>query len=180
MRQHSYLQADLMSGAYCQPFCVTACCTGCELTCECGYDSSWYGTLQASQDSEQATKQKAAAKEAALLETKTRLLLQDKDLLGKVVTDTVANIEKKQARTYEELQAEQMEADEVRISSVHSEMPLCTWLHAHSSHALPPGMLQLCLSLGKQLALPCFRLSSYDMFATLLNSAQYAVLGSLV
>lgn len=58
-------------------------------------------------------KQKAAAKEAALLECKTRLLLQDKDLLGKVVTDTIGNIEKKQARTYEELQAEQMEAEEV-------------------------------------------------------------------
>lgn len=70
--------------------------------------------LQASQDNEQAAKQKAAAKEAALLECKTRLLLQDKDLLGKVVTDTLGNIEKKQARTYEELQAEQMEAEEVR------------------------------------------------------------------
>ena len=70
-------------------------------------------TLQASQDNEQAAKQKAAAKEAALLECKTRLLLQDKDLLGKVVTDTLGNIEKKQARTYEELQAEQMEAEEV-------------------------------------------------------------------
>lgn len=69
--------------------------------------------LQASQDNEQAAKQKGAAKEAALLECKTRLLLQDKDLLGKVVTDTLGNIEKKQARTYEELQAEQMEAEEV-------------------------------------------------------------------
>lgn len=69
--------------------------------------------MQASQDSEQAAKQKAAAKEAALLECKIRLLLQDKDLLGKVVTDTLGNIEKKQARTYEELQAEQMEAEEV-------------------------------------------------------------------
>ena len=69
--------------------------------------------VQASQDSEQAAKQKSAAKEAALMECKARLLLQDKDLLGKVVTDTVANIEKKQARTYEELQAEQMEAEEV-------------------------------------------------------------------
>lgn len=69
--------------------------------------------VQASQDSEQAIKQKAAAKEAALMECKARLLLQDKDLLGKVVTDSIANIEKKQARTYEELQAEQMEAEEV-------------------------------------------------------------------
>lgn len=69
--------------------------------------------MQASQDSEQAAKQKAAAKEAALLECKIRQLLQDKDLLGKVVTDTLGNIEKKQARTYEELQAEQMEAEEV-------------------------------------------------------------------
>ena len=69
--------------------------------------------VQAARDSEQASKQKAAAREAALLECRTRLLLQDKDLLGKVVTDTVGNIEKKQARTYEELQAEQMEAEEV-------------------------------------------------------------------
>ncbi len=30
------------------------------------------------------------------------------------VEDTLANVEKKQARTYEELQAEQAEADEVR------------------------------------------------------------------
>lgn len=69
--------------------------------------------MQAAKDSEQAAKHKAAAREAALLECKTRLLLQDKDLLGKVATDTIGNIEKKQARTYEELQAEQMEAEEV-------------------------------------------------------------------
>lgn len=71
---------------------------------------------QVARDSEQAAKQKAAAREAALVECKTRLFLQDKDLLGKVVTDTVGNIEKKQARTYEELQAEQMEAEEVCTS----------------------------------------------------------------
>ena len=69
--------------------------------------------MQAARDSEQAAKQKAAAKEAALQESRIRLLLQDKDLLGKVLTDTVGNIEKKQARTYEELQAEQLEAEEV-------------------------------------------------------------------
>ena len=34
--------------------------------------------------------------------------------LGSVVEDTVGNVEKKQARTYEELQAEQAEADEAR------------------------------------------------------------------
>ncbi|DBB14656.1 hypothetical protein WJX82_004178 [Trebouxia sp. C0006] len=75
----------------------------------------------AARDSEQASKQKAAAREAALLECKTRLLLQDKDLLGKVVTDTVGNIEKKQARTYEELQAEQMEAEEEAAASDSDE-----------------------------------------------------------
>ena len=69
---------------------------------------------QAARDSEQALKQKASAKETALLEYKTRLLLTDKGLLGKVIDDTVGNIEKKQARTYEELQAEQAEAEEVK------------------------------------------------------------------
>jgi len=52
-------------------------------------------------------------------------LLQDKDLLGKVVTDTVSNIEKKQARTYEELQAEQMEAEEV-CRNFHLQHAVCT------------------------------------------------------
>lgn len=70
---------------------------------------------QAARDSEQALKQKASAKEAALLEYKIRLLLTDKGLLGKVIEDTVGNIEKKQARTYEELQAEQAEAEEVLL-----------------------------------------------------------------
>jgi len=37
-----------------------------------------------------------------------------REALGSVVEDTLANVEKKQARTYEELQAEQAEADEVR------------------------------------------------------------------
>ena len=37
--------------------------------------------------------------------------------LGSVVEDTVGNVEKKQARTYEELQAEQAEADEARPPS---------------------------------------------------------------
>lgn len=36
-----------------------------------------------------------------------------REALGSVVEDTVGNIEKKQARTFEELQAEQAEADEV-------------------------------------------------------------------
>ena len=87
--------------------------------------------LQAARDSEQAAKQKAAAKEAALQESRIRLLLQDKDLLGKVLTDTVGNIEKKQARTYEELQAEQLEAEEVcndSISAVYMLLLLLTLL----------------------------------------------------
>ena len=37
-----------------------------------------------------------------------------REALGSVVEDTVGNVEKKQARTYEELQAEQAEADEAR------------------------------------------------------------------
>ena len=87
--------------------------------------------MQASHDSEQAVKQKAAAKEAALLECKTRLLIQDKDLLGKVVTDTLGNIEKKQARTYEELQAEQMEAEEVS-SPKSTQLLSCHGCTSHS------------------------------------------------
>ena len=38
--------------------------------------------------------------------------------LGSVVEDTVGNVEKKQARTYEELQAEQAEADEARPNPI--------------------------------------------------------------
>lgn len=75
----------------------------------------------AARDSEQAVKQKATAKEAALLEYKIRLLLTDKGLLGKVLEDTVSNIEKKQARTYEELQAEQAEAEEEAAASDSDE-----------------------------------------------------------
>ena len=81
------------------------------------FKEGFFCLLQAARESEQAAKQKSAAKQAALQECKIRLLLQDKDLLGKVLTDTVGNIEKKQARTYEELQAEQAEAEEV-----------CSWL----------------------------------------------------
>ncbi|KAK9838337.1 hypothetical protein WJX81_005551 [Elliptochloris bilobata] len=58
---------------------------------------------------EQTARQAAAAKDAALLEVKVGAL---RDALGSVVEDTVGNVEKKQARTYEELQAEQAEADE--------------------------------------------------------------------
>ncbi len=47
----------------------------------------------------------------ALLEAKVRRLLE---LLGTVLEDTKANIEKKLARTYEELQAELNEADQVQ------------------------------------------------------------------
>lgn len=50
-----------------------------------------------------------------------------REALGSVVEDTVGNVEKKQARTYEELQAEQAEADEARPSYVfgHTVLRSC-------------------------------------------------------
>ena len=44
------------------------------------------------------------------------------EALGTVPGDTEANIEKKQARTYEELQAEQAEAEQVR-----EDLSCCAW-----------------------------------------------------
>lgn len=79
--------------------------------------------MQAARDSEQAGKQKASAREAALLEHKIGVLLTDKGLLGKVIDDTVGNIEKKQARTYEEMQAEQAEAEEVLRAALVITVP---------------------------------------------------------
>ena len=55
-------------------------------------------------------RQKAAAKEAALLEQKVAALCT---ALGTVLDDTRGNVEKKQARTYEELKAEQEEQEQV-------------------------------------------------------------------
>lgn len=55
-------------------------------------------------------RQKEAARAAALEEARVIRLLE---VLGPVLEDTKANIEKKQARTYEEMQAELNEADQV-------------------------------------------------------------------
>ena len=52
--------------------------------------------------------------------------------LGSVVEDTVGNVEKKQARTYEELQAEQAEADEARPPLPIVVMGLWSPYWAHS------------------------------------------------
>ena len=59
--------------------------------------------VQDVQGAEEVQRQKAAAKEAALLEQK---VLAVSNALGTVVADTRGNVEKKQARTYEELKAE--------------------------------------------------------------------------
>uniref|UniRef100_A0A061SIR8 Splicing factor 3a subunit 3-like n=1 Tax=Tetraselmis sp. GSL018 TaxID=582737 RepID=A0A061SIR8_9CHLO len=48
-------------------------------------------------------KQRAAARQSARLEGRVLLVVQ---MLGSVIDDTVANVEKKQARTYDELQVE--------------------------------------------------------------------------
>lgn len=55
-------------------------------------------------------RQREAAREAAAAEARVAGLLQ---LLGPVLEDTKAAIEKKQARTYEEMQLELTEADQV-------------------------------------------------------------------
>lgn len=56
-------------------------------------------------------KVRTAAREAAALEGRVALMVR---MLATVVDETVANVEKKQARTYDELQAELEEAEEVR------------------------------------------------------------------
>ena len=67
-------------------------------------------SLQSAQPEATGAKQSKAGRQVALLEAKVRRLLE---LLGTVLEDTKANIEKKLARTYEELQAELDEADQV-------------------------------------------------------------------
>lgn len=57
---------------------------------------------------EEESKQQAAAKEVALMETK---VVRVCDLLASVIIETLGRVEKKQAQTYEELQAEMEEAE---------------------------------------------------------------------
>ena len=66
----------------------------------------------------EVARQREAAREAAAAEARAGRLLE---LLGPVLEDTKANIEKKAARTYEEMQAELNEADLVtpHITSIH-------------------------------------------------------------
>ncbi|PRW61113.1 splicing factor 3A subunit 3 [Chlorella sorokiniana] len=61
------------------------------------------------QSTEQRERQAAAARAVALLEAKASKLCE---MLGSVLEDTKGRIEKKQAQTYEELMAEQAEAEE--------------------------------------------------------------------
>ncbi|KAK9864068.1 hypothetical protein WJX84_009391 [Apatococcus fuscideae] len=70
------------------------------------------------QGAEEVQKQKAAAKEAARLEQRLLALCT---ALGSVLEDTRANVEKKQARTYEELKAEQEEQEQAEEPSDSDE-----------------------------------------------------------
>lgn len=79
-----------------------------QLSARCVRTRCW---LQSAQPEANGGKQGKAGREVALLEAKVRRLLE---LLGTVLEDTKANIEKKLARTYEELQAELNEADQVQ------------------------------------------------------------------
>ena len=85
-------------------------------------------------------RQKEAARLAALQEARVIRLLE---VLGPVLEDTKANIEKKQARTYEEMQAELNEADQV-----HHPLPFAPTSPLPS----PPKAIsiQLLLSLFRQ------------------------------
>ncbi len=67
--------------------------------------------LQALQSEAERERQAAAARAVALLEAKAAKLCE---MLSSVLEDTKGRIEKKQAQTYEELLAEQQEAEEVR------------------------------------------------------------------
>jgi splicing factor 3A subunit 3 len=66
----------------------------------------------ASQSAEERERAAAAARATALLEAKAARLCA---MLSSVIEDTKGRIEKKQAQTYEELVAEQAEAEEVRL-----------------------------------------------------------------
>ncbi len=59
-------------------------------------------------------RQRAAARDAALLEARVRKMCE---VLGGALEDTKGNVEKKQARTYEEITAELEDEDPVSPSS---------------------------------------------------------------
>eukprot|EP00873_Tetraselmis_striata_P024256 jgi/Tetstr1/444520/TSEL_032399.t1 len=63
-------------------------------------------------------KVRTAAREAAALEGRVALMVR---MLATVVDETVANVEKKQARTYDELQAELEEAEEAELEEDSDE-----------------------------------------------------------
>jgi len=73
--------------------------------------------LQSAPAEANGAKQEKPGRQVALLEAQIRRLLE---LLGTVLEDTKANVEKKLARTYEELQAELNEADQVLRIKQHA------------------------------------------------------------
>ena len=83
--------------------------------------SEWTGWSQDVQGAEEVQRQKAAAKDASLLEQRVLAVCT---ALGSVLADTRANVEKKQARTYEELKAEQEEQEQVPRPSHRSPRAL--------------------------------------------------------
>lgn len=78
------------------------------------------------QGAEEVQRHKAAAKEASLLEQRVLAVCT---ALGPVPEDTRANVEKKQARTYEELKAEQEEQEQVPCLPRPATSALRAWLH---------------------------------------------------
>ena len=66
--------------------------------------------LQAVLSEVEARRQASTARETAVLEAKVSKLC---DMLSSVIEDTKGRVEKRQAQTYEELLAEQQEAEEV-------------------------------------------------------------------
>ena len=105
--------------------------------------------LQSAQPEANGGKQGKAAREVALLEAKVRRLLE---LLGTVLEDTKANIEKKLARTYEELQAELNEADQVLSSCIsepdayHSVLAIAAYAPGFDASACSFDMCRLAVS----------------------------------
>ena len=70
--------------------------------------------VQTGRSPEDAARVAAASKEAAWLETRISTMCGSQDLLARQLDDTAGNVEKKQARSWEELQEEQADADGVR------------------------------------------------------------------
>lgn len=111
----------------------------------------------------EVAREREAARGAAAAEARVVRLLE---LLGPVLEDTKTNIEKKQARTYEEMQAELNEADQVRspplphappsicLMCPHVPSRLCCraaashagmWLHVHAGvRPLTGGVASRC------------------------------------